>query len=170
MKASVTAFVLLALAAACSPKSADQKSVEVDHNEAKADAAIQNIVKVDGPAAVAPGVPISKLPATIRDPDALPLPLQGRWGLTAADCDVSVRAPKGLLVIAPKQLTFYEAKATIVSLDKATDYAVTAGLSFEDDNKKQWTSVETLALVTGGTALIRTEQSPVKTYRYQRCR
>jgi len=170
MKIAAAAAALLALAA-CSSKpleSADNKTAEVDANEAKADAAIQNIVQVDGPGAVAPGVPVSKPSPELDDPDALPVPMRGRWGLTAADCDVSNGAPKGLMTIAPKTLKFYESTATVVSLAKASSYAVTAGLSFEGEGQK-WTSAETLALVSGGTALMRTEQSPVHTFRYQRC-
>jgi hypothetical protein len=171
MKIAAVAAALLALAA-CSGKpleSADNKAAQIDANEAKADAAIQTIVKVDGPGAVAPGVPISKPSPETTDPDALPVPMLGRWGLTVADCDVSNGAPRGLLTIAAKSLKFYDSTATIVSLDKPSQYAVTAGLSYADEGRK-WTSVETLALVAGGTALVRTEQSPVHTLRYQRCR
>jgi len=168
-----TAFVgagLLALAA-CSgkaPESADNKAVQADADEAQADAAIENIVQVSGPNALPRGVPISKPSPTAGDPNALPPAFQGRWGLRASDCDVSVRAPEGLLVIQPKALKFYAFTATIDSLEKTSDYAVTAHVSWGKGDEKQ-TAVQTLSLATGDIALLRTEQSPVKTYRYQRC-
>ena len=166
MKIAAAALMLTALAA-CS-NSSTQKNAHVAAKEEHAQAEIDKVVKTAGPNAVAPGVPVSKPSPEVTDPDALPSPMLGRWGLTAADCDISNAAPKGLMTIAVKSLKFYESTATVVSLDKASPYAVTAGLSFAGEGQT-WTSVETLALVSGGTALVRTEQSPVKTYRYQRC-
>jgi hypothetical protein len=170
MRTIVVSAGLLALAA-CSGKSvesADNKAAAADVNEAKADAAIENIVQVAGPNALPRGVPLSKPSPAASDPNALPPAFQGRWGLRAADCDYSVRAPEGLLVLQPKALKFYEFTAKIDSLAKTSDYAVTARLSWGKDDQQQ-IAVQTLSLVNGGTALLRTEQSPTKTYHYQRC-
>src|SRR6188472_2988303 len=45
--------------------------------------------------------------------DAAPIPaaLQGRWGLTPADCTSALGDAKGLLVINANELRFYESRA-----------------------------------------------------------
>jgi hypothetical protein len=166
--ALICTLIALSACSGKAPESADNKAAITDTNEAKADAAIENIVQVSGPNALPPGVPVSKPSPTARDPNALPPQFQGRWGLRASDCDYSVRAPEGLLVIQPKALKFYRFAAKIDSLQKQSDYAVTAHLTWGPDDHQQ-NGVQKLSLATGGIILLRTEQSPAKTYRYQRC-
>src|SRR4051794_41141396 len=64
----------------------------------------------------ASGAPPAKAPAasTEQQPAAtvsIPAALQGRWGLAPNDCTSTRGDAKGLLVIGPDQLTFYESRA-----------------------------------------------------------
>src|SRR5437868_4439151 len=63
----------------------------------------------------ASGAPPAKAPAASTEQPAatvsIPAALQGRWGLAPNDCTSTRGDAKGLLVIGPDQLTFYESRA-----------------------------------------------------------
>ncbi|TPG38624.1 hypothetical protein EAH79_16020 [Sphingomonas koreensis] len=151
-------LITVLLLAGCHGQSKDQKvSAEID-----------NTVAADGPNAVAPGLPLSTPTRAAVAAETLPTAFVGRWGLTPGDCDFSRSDAKGLLIVEPRSLRFYESTASIAALDKASPDDVTARLDFKGEGQT-WQTTTRLALDAAGTALVRTEQSPPHIYRYSRC-
>ena len=76
----------------------------VDESQARA---TQMLPQVNGEphVATAPG-------RTLPPPAAqIPAALQGRWGLSPADCTTTRGDAKGLLIVSPGELRFYESRA-----------------------------------------------------------
>jgi hypothetical protein len=129
------------------------------------EAAIANRITLD-----ASGKPQPVSATSRRDhaaPD-FPSAMLGRWGITEADCDPSNNDNKGLMVVNADSVRFYDTQAKLVGAERRSEYTVAADLGFKRDGRK-WTARQSFALAGGGTALLRGEQSPVKTYRYGRC-
>jgi hypothetical protein len=117
------------------------------------------------------GVPNEQPPHrsdVIKQSKMIPTALQGRWGLAPNDCDISRSDTRGLLVVAKDRLDFYTSKATVDALSKASQYEVTADLTFTEDGKT-WQRREHLQAALGDTRLLRTEESPRRTFQYVRC-
>ena len=90
------------------------------------------------------------------------------WGITPADCDFSRSDTKGLVTVFADKLSFYESTAKVASLSAVSQYKVIADLNYTGEGQA-WRKRTTLELITAGTALLRTEQSPAATFRYERC-
>ena len=97
---------------------------------------------------------------------AIPSALHGRWGLTPADCTSTRGDNKGLLIIGPEQLQFYESRATPVANVKSAVDTFSADFAFTGEGQS-WTRFQTLALQ--GEKLVRTESSPMASFTYARC-
>ncbi|MDQ2877880.1 MAG: hypothetical protein M3R41_02215 [Pseudomonadota bacterium] len=167
---SLAPALLLALAA-CSGKADDKAqptAPKPSAHDARSEAAIQNAVAAGGRQAVPKGVPVGDPPAIVTNANALPAAFQGKWGMTAGDCDISRGDSVGKMIVRVDKLTFYTATATITHLTKTSQYQVTADLALEGGGKA-WQARQRFDLTRGGTQLLRIEQTPAKTYRYQRC-
>ncbi|GAA4006517.1 hypothetical protein [Sphingomonas humi] len=69
--------------------------------------------------------------ANLLPPPGMATVFQGRWGLTANDCQPGRSDAKGLLVIEPRRLTFYESRATLKNVVTSDfDKQVTANFAF----------------------------------------
>lgn len=96
----------------------------------------------------------------------IPASLQGRWGLSPRDCTAEPAAAKGLLVITPDDLRFYESKAVPAS-DVATDQnSISGDFAFTGEGQS-WTRYE--ALKVDRDNLTRTEIKPTASFTYAKC-
>lgn len=142
------------------------RSDPVDKQAAKAAAPLPD---VNAPAPSANGEPHKNTePATPLPPPALKIPaaLQGRWGLAPADCNGDLSAAKGLLVVNPGELHFYESKA-VPSSDVAADGDSISGTFAFTGEGQSWTRYEALKL--NRNVLTRTEIKPTASFSYAKC-
>jgi hypothetical protein len=107
--------------------------------------------------------PAKPLPAPA---EKIPAALQGRWGLTPADCTTTRGDAKGLLVINGYSLKFYESRAV------PTEGAHGDGDSFGGDfaftgEGQSWTKYQSLKL--NKAVLVRTETNPSASFSYAKC-
>lgn len=97
---------------------------------------------------------------------AIPAVLQGRWGLAPADCTSTRGDAKGLLVIGPSELRFYESRATPSPGAQADSDSISGNFRFTGEGQS-WTKFETLQRDKG--RLVRTESNPAASYTYAKC-
>jgi predicted small lipoprotein YifL len=86
----------------------------------------------------------------------LPAAMQGRWGLVPADCEPGRADAKGLLVIAPRRLEFYESAATLTDISESTPGRIRASFDFTGEGMS-WQRDMTLAVGDDGRTLVRRE-------------
>ena len=97
---------------------------------------------------------------------AIPAALQGRWGLAPEDCPSTRGDAKGLLVVEPGALRFYESRAVPSPGAQADSDSITGNFRFTGEGQS-WTKFETLELREG--RLVRTESNPAASYTYAKC-
>ena len=99
--------------------------------------------------------------------EAIPASLQGRWGLSPMDCTSKRGDAKGLLVIGPAELRFYESRAVPGrDVQNGTD-SIIGNFTYTGEGQT-WTKFEALKL--NGEELVRTESNPVASFTYARCK
>ena len=105
----------------------------------------------------------------------LPAAMQGRWGLVPADCEPGRADAKGLLVIAPRRLEFYESAATLTDISESapgpTPTSVRAAFAFTGEGMS-WQRDMALAVEQGGEVLVRREygeDAATEPFRYTKC-
>jgi len=96
----------------------------------------------------------------------IPAALQGRWGLTPADCTSTRGDAKGLLVIGPNELRFYESVAVPAANVMTSEDSVGGSFNFTGEGQS-WTKYQSLQAEDG--RLTRTERDPLASFRYVRC-
>ncbi|PFG64446.1 hypothetical protein AXZ77_3086 [Thioclava sp. ES.031] len=103
-------------------------------------------------------------------PTTLPDGMIGRWGLTKADCDSSRDDAKGLMVVKPDSLQFYESQAKLTEIDSATDRVVRATWNFIGEGEK-WQRDIVLTLSSTGIYLSRQDitRDSMKPLTYRQC-
>jgi hypothetical protein len=99
-------------------------------------------------------------------PSKLPAALHGRWGLAPMDCTSTRGDAKGLLVIGPQELRFYESRA-IPTGDVQTDSSSASGTFKFTGEGQNWTKYE--ALHVQRNLLIRVESNPTASFTYAKC-
>lgn len=117
-------------------------------------------------AAVSACAPVALDPVA-RD---IPAALQGRWGLTAADCIPGRADAKGLLTIGPTTLRFYESTGTLIAVGRSTQTGLDGSFAFAGEGQTWERQVSLEA--TGDNRLVRTESGAdidTASYRYTRC-
>lgn len=137
----------------------------VDKQAVKASA----LPDVNSPAPTAIGEPHKDTgPARPLPPASATIPaaLQGRWGLTPADCSGDPSAAKGLLVITPDQLRFYESRAVPAADVGADSNSISGNFAFTGEGQS-WTRYE--ALKVSKNQLTRTEIKPTASFTYAKC-
>ncbi len=138
-----------------------------DHRGPVADeaSAIPAPVTNDTAGAAAGGPPA---PATNDVMAAGPLPaaIQGSWGLTPGDCTSTRGDNKGLLVIGPDSLKFYESRAVPGTSIESGEQGISGNFNFTGEGQ-EWSKYVSLKLK--GKVLTRTERNPVASYDYARC-
>ncbi|HYX47537.1 MAG TPA: hypothetical protein VE820_12045 [Sphingomicrobium sp.] len=96
----------------------------------------------------------------------IPAALQGRWGLTPADCTSARGDAKGLLVVSAGDLRFYESRAVPSPTAEADSDSINGNFSFTGEGQT-WTKFETLERKKD--TLVRTESNPAASYTYAKC-
>lgn len=86
----------------------------------------------------------------------IPQAAQGRWGLVPADCTSTRGDAKGLLVVSPTTLTFYESVGTLGTIAERSDSRIRAQFAFNGEGMS-WMRDEMLDVRDGGKTLIRRE-------------
>ena len=123
----------------------------------------------DFPAPSAMGEPHSATSpalATAAPSATLPAALQGRWGLSPTDCTSALSDAKGLLVINPSELRFYESRAVpseVVGIDPGS----ISGTFIFTGKGRSWTKYESLKI--DRNVLVRTEAKPTASFSYAKC-
>lgn len=175
---AATVMLVLALAA-CGrrdevPAHDDVTAAVPAGNEAEVDAALGNIVMVDN-GTPAPGVPDVSSPSASdlrRQARHFPAALQGKWGLTPADCDISRSDTKGVMTVRGDAVSFYDASAVVSAVPEKSSYRIVADLDYRGGGRT-WRRRERFEVVNGGTMLQRTAPvppgTPPRTFRYEHC-
>ena len=107
--------------------------------------------------------PASSAPATAA---TIPAALQGRWGLTPADCTSPLGDAKGLLVINGSELRFYESRAVPSPAVESDADSITGNFHFTGEGQS-WTKFETLRRQKN--KLVRTDSNPTASFTYAKC-
>ena len=107
--------------------------------------------------------PVTQAPAAQA---ALPAAMQGRWGLTPADCMPGRSDAKGLMTISASDIRFYESRA-VPGGDVQTDPQIVSGNFNFTCEGQTWTRYE--AIKVDGQKLIRTESNPTASFTYAKC-
>jgi hypothetical protein len=106
------------------------------------------------------------VPDAGKPPRELPAALRGRWGLTPMDCTSTRGDAKGLLVIGPSELRFYESRA-VPTGDVQADQRSASGTFHFTGEGQSWAKYESLLLQKD--LLIRTESNPTASFTYAKC-
>ena len=115
----------------------------------------------------ADGAAVEPAPADAAPAASIPAALQGRWGMTPADCTSMRGDAKGLLVVGSGGLQFYESRAVPArNVAKSSD-SISADFAFTGEGQS-WSKFQTLTL--DDDKLVRTESSPMASFTYVRCR
>jgi hypothetical protein len=96
----------------------------------------------------------------------IPAALQGRWGLTPADCTSTRGDAKGLLVVTPGELHFYESRAVPSGNMAGDPNSVSGSFAFKGEGQS-WTRFQALTVRDG--KLTRTESNPPASFTYAKC-
>lgn len=99
-------------------------------------------------------------------PGKIPAALQGRWGMTPADCTSTRGDAKGLLIVSADSLKFYESLAKPAGELKSSSNSASGDFAFTGEGMT-WKKYQ--ALEIQNNKLVRTESSPMKSFAYARC-
>jgi len=108
----------------------------------------------------------SKPVATVAS--ALPDAFVGRWGIGPNDCDPKRDDTKGLMVVEPTLLRFYEMRAKVGEVVVETPDHVVAHLSWSGEGMT-WETKTPLTLDPNGKALVRLDHETGREIQYDRC-
>lgn len=97
---------------------------------------------------------------------ALPTAMLGRWGLAPMDCTSTRGDAKGLLIVGPSDLRFYESRA-VPTGDVQTDERSASGTFHFTGEGQRWSKYE--ALQVQKDLLVRTESNPTASFTYAKC-
>jgi len=124
---------------------------------------------INEPAPDATGAPPANAVVTQPPPTPatkVPVPLQGRWGLTPGDCTSTRGDAKGLLIVGPAELKFYESRAVPGPDTQTSRDSISGNFTFTGEGQT-WTKFQALELQ--GQQLVRTESNPMASFTYARC-
>jgi len=119
------------------------------------------------PAGLPPANATTPASDTSTEPGAtIPAALQGRWGLTPADCTSTRGDAKGLLVVTPDRMTFYESHAVPAVGVETDGDSISGNFDFTGEGQA-WSKYESLKRERD--KLTRTETNPAASYTYAKC-
>lgn len=127
-------------------------SVDAASEIASEPAALPTDMATSGSSPIAGGGPTA--PATQPGGAVIPAALQGRWGLVPADCTSTRGDAKGLLVIGPDTLRFYESTARAGAVSEESATRIRANFAFSGEGSV-WTREMVLETGPGGSTLTR---------------
>lgn len=144
----------------------DATSDTSDADTATADIASRDPTPTDS--AVASPAPSPSAPPATGD---IPNAVLGRWGLVPADCTSTRGDAKGLLVIEPRLLRFFESRGVLRDIAEVSDTRIRASFTFSGEGM-EWQRDEVLDVQDGGKTLIRREygdEAAPGPFKYSRC-
>ncbi|WP_198591816.1 hypothetical protein [Tsuneonella flava] len=100
----------------------------------------------------------------------IPVSMRGRWGLVPADCKKGRSDAKGLMIVSPTTITFYESVGQISDINSSSDDKLDAQFAFSGEGMN-WNRDVTFQLRDGGETLLRTDadESASSRFTYKRC-
>ena len=104
--------------------------------------------------------------ANTKASSKLPAALQGRWGMAPGDCTSTRGDAKGLLVIGPGELRFYESRAVPTGDVQSSDGSASGTFNFTGEGQS-WAKYVSLKVQRNW--LIRTESNPTASFTYAKC-
>ncbi|HEX6661295.1 MAG TPA: hypothetical protein VF067_05455 [Sphingomicrobium sp.] len=99
--------------------------------------------------------------------ELIPASLRGRWGLTPMDCTSTRGDAKGLLMVGPAEVRFYESRAVPAKDAQTGTDSISGNFSFTGEGQS-WTKFEAFELK--GQELVRTDSNPMASFTYARCK
>jgi hypothetical protein len=91
--------------------------------------------------------------------DAIPPAMRGRWGLVAADCTSPNGDAKGLMIVSPDTLKFYESVAKLGMIQRVDADSLAASFEFSGEGHN-WVLEVALELSDEGKTLTRRDKGP----------
>ena len=168
MRLPYFSLLFLALVSACERR--DPVADQLDNDSALPAPQVANASDPSGaappPNSENPPTPVTS--GSTAAAAAIPAMFHGRWGLAPADCTSNLGDAKGLLVIGPDRLTFYESRAVPAGNVETSEDSFSADFAFTGEGQS-WTRFQSLELQKGGK-LVRTESGPMASYTYAKCR
>lgn len=113
----------------------------------------------------------SAIPTQGALPREIPNQLQGRWGLTAEDCELDEGDNTGLLRVSDRKLEFYESVGTVGAVTQAEPTRMRGVFSFTGEGM-EWEREMALERGENGEELVRREfgeDAAPRAFRYTRC-
>lgn len=107
----------------------------------------------------------------IAPAEIIPAAMQGRWGMTANDCDPARPDNKGLMVVGANALQFYESRGTVGQVIASDANKRTLAVAYTGEGM-EWETQEVLSLAAGGQTLTRQQRDENGThgpFTYRRC-
>jgi hypothetical protein len=89
--------------------------------------------------------------------------------MNPADCTSTKGDAKGLIVIEPTSIKFFESKGTLTKVVLNAPENFTGTFAFTGEGQS-WTNSQNLKLTNSSNTLIRSETDVDQSYSYQRCR
>ncbi|HEX8938265.1 MAG TPA: hypothetical protein VF776_08360 [Sphingomicrobium sp.] len=152
-----SAFMLVVTA--CGPRSpVDEKA---------GDTAGLSVANISAPSAMGePHAATTPALASASPAATLPAALQGRWALSPTDCTSALSDAKGLMVINPNELRFYESRAVPSEVVAASPSSISGTFVFTGKGQS-WAKYESLKI--DKNVLVRTEAKPTASFSYAKC-
>ena len=97
----------------------------------------------------------------------IPAAFHGRWGLGPNDCTSTRGDAKGLLLVTPDELRFYESRAVPAASARTGADSISGDFTFTGEGQT-WTKFMALELQQDG--LVRTESNPMASFTYAKCK
>ena len=98
--------------------------------------------------------------------DNIPVAFQGRWGMVPADCTSTRGDAKGLIIIGPDRIRFYESTAILDTIATNDPEHYVGNFNFAGEGQT-WSKSEDLKLTGSSNTLTRTDDEG--SYKYSRC-
>lgn len=165
---------LIALATALSLSACSKKADEPEATATGTPAATEAVTETEAtaePTASASEPAPSPTPTATAVAGEIPAAILGRWGMVPKDCTSTLGDAKGLIVVSPKQIKFYEAVAKLGTVKKVTDQSISGAFAFSGEGQA-WKLDVTLDVKDGGKTLIRHDYGPdalLGPQKYTRC-
>ena len=162
MKAVSPLIVSILLAACGKPDPVDDKA----KNTAGLPAGDQRAPDATG-APPRSATPTGTAAAPASAAPAIPAALHGRWAMAPDDCTSTRGDAKGLIVITPTEIRFYESRAVPGANANASVDSIRGDFTFTGEGQT-WTKFEALQLKR--QELVRTESNPTASFTYAKCK
>ena len=165
-------LALLALLAACGGSTANDTREETFPATSSGTAREESNSATATPAGNDTTPVVRSTPPVATDPQTIPSPFLGRWGLSREDCNPVATDATGLLTITADRLEFYESVGELSNLAHAGSDRMRASFDFTGEGMT-WQRDMVFDLRDDGNTLVRNEiggDAASGPFRYNRCR